>query len=410
MLLAKIYDVKVPETVEEKIKLMEQEIDLIKQQQKINRDNKKVAEGEAKELRKQLEESGVKFNENGNISNYEVLIGKMEKDANKLVGQAQEDAVTEIEDLLELIEQYVTLTDDTIPELDQAWQEYANNMRDIEEEIQDMYKAHQETAVQTQKDIASAYEHYLTKRYDKLKEALNDERDLYNDSYEAENFQRQLSEEQRTLDEIAQQIAIYERDTSVVGRARIEQLRKEYEEQQKAINDMIRDNEHQKTNEAFDDAQESLDDELAEILSPENLVKTVNDAIASGFITVGDEVMTLDSLMATWIDETGDGLYALGDVLKSELIDNLTNAQKILSDMGITSGFNGSVSLASSNAFLAKAMTSGGTSSSADIKFEAPLLYVEGNVDENVMDKLTQALKETERNIYSNIAKGLQLK
>ena len=395
---------------EEKIKLMEQEIDLIKQQQKINRDNKKVAEGEAKELRKQLEESGVKFNENGNISNYEVLIGKMEKDANKLVGQAQEDAVTEIEDLLELIEQYVTLTDDTIPELDQAWQEYANNMRDIEEEIQDMYKAHQETAVQTQKDIASAYEHYLTKRYDKLKEALNDERDLYNDSYEAENFQRQLSEEQRTLDEIAQQIAIYERDTSVVGRARIEQLRKEYEEQQKAINDMIRDNEHQKTNEAFDDAQESLDDELAEILSPENLVKTVNDAIASGFITVGDEVMTLDSLMATWIDETGDGLYALGDVLKSELIDNLTNAQKILSDMGITSGFNGSVSLASSNAFLAKAMTSGGTSSSADIKFEAPLLYVEGNVDENVMDKLTQALKETERNIYSNIAKGLQLK
>lgn len=393
----------------EKIKLMEQEIDLIRQQQKINKNNKKVAEEEAKELRKQLEESGVKFNGDGNISNYEVLIEKMEKDANRLVGQAQEDAVTEIEDLLELIEQYVTLTDDTIPELDQAWQDYANSIKDIEKELKEIYKEHQENAVQTQKDIASAYEHYLSKRYDKLKESLNKERDLYNDSYNAENFQRELDEQQRTLDEIAQQIAVYERDTSLAGQAKLAQLKEEYEAQRQAINDMVRENEHSKANEDFDKQEEALDNALAEALDPAKLVEVVNDAIGSGLITIGDQVMELDDLMTTWLDETGDGLYALGDVLKSELLDNLVNAHKILGDMNMFNT-NGSVSFASSNALLARQNPSTVSSSSSNhtISFDAPLLYVSGNVDSSNIDELTSTLKDMEQRIYTTIANALK--
>ena len=393
----------------EKIKLMEQEIDLIKQQQKINKDNRKIAEEEAKELRKQLEESGVKFNGDGNISNYEVLIEKMEKDANRLVGQAQEDAVTEIEDLLELIEQYVTLTDDTIPELDQAWQDYANSIKDIEKELKEIYKEHQENAVQTQKDIASAYEHYLSKRYDKLKESLNKERDLYNDSYDAENFQRELDEQQRTLDEIAQQIAVYERDTSLAGQAKLAQLKEEYEAQRQAINDMVRENEHNKTNEDFNKQEEALDNALTEALDPAKLVGVVNDAIGSGLITIGDQVMELDDLMTTWLDETGDGLYALGDALKSELLDNLVNAHKILGDMNMFNT-NGSVSFASSNALLARQNPSTVSSSSSNhtISFDAPLLYVSGNVDSSNIDELTSTLKDMEQRIYTTIANALK--
>ena len=273
-----------------------------------------------------------------------------------------------------------------------------------EKEIEEMYRANQETAVSTQKDIASAYEHYLTKRYNKVKESLQKEQEAYQEAYAEENFERELSKQQQVLDELAQEIAIYERDTSLAGQARLEQLKQEYIDQQEAINDMIRDNEYEKTNEAFADQEESLDEELADLLAPENLVKTVNDAIASGMITVGDSVMTLDSLMSSWIDETGDGLYALGDILKGELVDNLANAQKILGEMGILKG-SGSISLASSSALLSNALSNGVSNmSSASISFDAPLLYVQGNVDSSVMDEITKALKEAEQNIYKNIA------
>ena len=145
------------------------------------------------------------------------------------------------------------------------------------------------------------------------------------------------------------------------------------------------------------------------MLAPEKLVQTVNDAIASGMISVGDSVVTLDSLMSNWMNETGDGLYALGSVLKTELINNLADAQKILNEMGII-GTTGSISLASSSSLLQP--TNAGAlarATNSAVSFDAPLLYVNGNVDASVMDDLTKALKEVEQNIYANIAKNLKL-
>ena len=119
--------------------------------------------------------------------------------------------------------------------------------------------------------------------------------------------------------------------------------------------------------------------------------------------------MELDDLMTTWLDETGDGLYALGDVLKSELLDNLVNAHKILGDMNMFNT-NGSVSFASSNALLARQNPSTVSSSSSNhtISFDAPLLYVSGNVDSSNIDELTSTLKDMEQRIYTTIANALK--
>ena len=396
-------------TDEEKISLMEDEIELLERQQKLLKENKVKAEEEAKSIRKQLKELGVAFDEEGNITNYDALLKSLQNYANSLVGDAQQDAIDEVEELKELIDQYVALTEDTLPDLDLEWQNIANTIEGIEKDMQDMYREQQEEAVQTQKDIADAYSYYLKKRYDELKESLKKEQEIYNKAYEEENFQRGLSDQQQVLDELAQQIAIYERDTSEAGKVKLAQLKKEYEEQQKAINDMIRDNEHEKANENFNDVTESLDQELEDLLSPEKLVKVVNDAIASGFITIGDEVTTLNSLMTTWMDETGDGLYALGDILKTELIDQLANAQQILKDMGLT-GAGRSIGL-SSTSLIEKALSTGvSDSKSANVEFTAPLLYVEGNVDDGNIGDLLEKLDDVKEEIYATIAKNLQLK
>ena len=382
---------------ERKVELMREEQKLMEQKQKYLKEQQKLAQSEANELAKQLKAEGVKLDAKGAITNYDALMKSLTDKANKLVGESQDESVEDAQELIDLINQYVELTESTIPELSQSWQEYANSIEDVNEEFGNM-------VVETQKDIASAYEHYLTERYNKVKEALQKEQELYNKAYDEENYKRQLDEQQRALDEIAQQIAIYSRDTSEAGKLRLQQLQREYEEQQEAINDMIRENEKSLADERFAEEQAILDEELELLTSPEHLVQVVNDAIGSGLITIGDQVLSLDGVMSNWLNDTGDGLYALGGKLKADLIDNLQNAKDIMTDMGLLK--DGSISLASSQALLGSLSNTGALNNS--VTFNAPLMTIEGNVDPTVMPELKQELAKLEQTILNKIAKSMK--
>ena len=183
-----------------------------------------------------------------------------------------------------------------------------------------------------------------------------------------------------------------------------EQLRKEYEEQQQAINDMIRDKEKDNANDRFDEVSESLDKELEDLLAPEKLVATVNDAIANGMITIGEETMKLDDLMTTWLNDTGDGLYALGDILKSELVENLEKAQDIIGKMNVN-GFTMKAPTTTNEKLQSEIDKLKNTSVNGDMNFS---LVVQGDVTKDSMPKLEKELKNMENRIYANIAKSLK--
>ena len=390
---------------EEQVKLLEQQIDLLKQKQSLNKQAQQNARNDADDLRNQLSTQGVKFNKEGDITNYEQLIKQLTNNANKLVGDDKEEALENIENLIDLIDQYTTLTQDTLPGLELDWQDYQNQIEDVKDTLAELHQQEVEAATDAQKQVADAYEHYLTERYNKVKETLKKEQEEYNKAYEDENFDRTMANEQRKLDEIAQQIAIYERDMSAAGQAKLAQLRAEYEAQRNAMNDIIRENEHEQTNEDFSDQEQALDDALAEALDPAKLVEVVNNAIGSGLITIGDQVIELDDLMTTWLNETGDGLYTIGDTLKSELLDNLEVAKEILTEMGLTNG-SGIDLFTNAQGLLTHAKPTNAMTSS--VTFSAPLLYVEGNVDEGSVAELTAELQRMEQRIYENIADSMK--
>lgn len=393
-------------TDRERIELLDEEIGLLLQRQKLINEQKAEYSKEANELKKQLADKGVKFDDDGGITNYKALVKSLEDKANGLVGDAQSEAVQDAKDLLDLIDKYVTLTEDTIPDLEIEWEKYTSQIKDSQDAIEGIIRGFKESVVSVQKDIADAYEHYQNKRYNKLQEALKKEKDAYNKAYEEEDFDRDLAKQQRELEEIAQQIAIYSRDTSEAGKARLEQLRKEYEEQQQAINDLIRDKEKDNANDRFDEVSESLNKELEDLLAPEKLVQVVNDAISSGMITIGEETMHINELMTDWLNETGDGLYALGDVLQTELLDNLREAQKIIGEMSINGfGRPSSINIPTSNALIQGAIDNLKGARSGDINFS---LVVEGDVTKDSMPELEKQLNIMEKRIYSNIAKSMK--
>ena len=374
---------------QEKLKLMKEELQLIAQKQKLLKEQQSQAESEAKKLQEQLRAEGVKFDKNGNVSNYEALTKQLTDNANKLVGDAQQEALDHAQNILDLIDQYVTLTDDTIPGLQESWQDYANEVEDIQTSMTEL-------VVDMQKQVTQVYEEEQNKRYNKLQENLQKERDAINKAYDEDTYTKGLQSQQNELDEISQQIAIYSRDTSEVGKARLAQLKQEYQTLQDQINESLRERENELANERFDEESAALDEELSAILAPENLVNVVNQAITSGMVTVGDEVVKLDELMTTWMDESGDGLYALGGQLKSELIDNLQAAKTIMDEMGLTG-----------MASLSKAFPTGTTTSNNNtINFNQPLVAIEGGM---TTDADIEAMAEQLKNeVYKAISDAMK--
>lgn len=392
----------------ERVKLLKEEIHLLNEKTHAIKDQLRVMDTEAQDLRSTLSEKGFFFDDTGNITNYAAQLQYLTDQANSLSGEAKQAAIDSVKEVNEQVEKYTDLMTQQIDDATLEWEEMVTEIREAERQLAEM-------VTDSQKDVGSAIEHYLQKRYDAVKTELEKEKELYNEQYEQEEYEDNLKSEQRKLDEIQQQINNLARDTSLAGQLKLEQLKQQYEEQQQVINDMIKENQKEMTNDKFEDNLNGLDEELENLLSTENLVAMINQALTTGFVTIGDEAIELQGIMDTWMNETGDGLYALGDILRTELCDNLEVAKGLMADMGIidtsmgnskinTEALNAANLFNNSNNML---NTDGGTPGEATVTFNAPLLQVDGNVSSDVLPDLEAKIKQAQEEVIAQISKQL---
>lgn len=388
----------------EKAKLMKEEIQLYKDLQKATQDLVKEQQKERDELKKTISSYGGTFDSNGDLKDRKKWLEGLQAQVNKLSGEAKEAKKEEIEALMSVIEKYEELHNDTIPATQLEYEELANTIKDLEKE-------QLEYVTDLQKDITSAIENELKKRTDAIKTELEKQRVLYDSQYDEENWERELATEQRKLDEIQQQIDNAMRDTSLAGQLYLQQLREEYAAQEEALNEMIRDKEHELGQNRFDEEIDRIEKEEEAMLDPENIADLVNQAISKGFMTIGNETIELNKLMTDWLDETGDGLYAVGNLLKSEMIDNLQTVKSLMQSLGLVS-LSGNVSVSSAS-YVPTANTraidnaiSNNTSNSNNVSIGS-LLTVEGNVTEDVIPQLQNMISQSEKQITNSIMKAL---
>lgn len=390
----------------ERVRLMEEEIALMKEKQDLLRQQSSELQEEAEELAKKLSEKGVEFNADGTVANYKELMDKFKVVANDYVGEYRDEVLDEAEELIDLIKQYDDIIRNTLPDLEVEWEEYTTAIREAE-------KAMAQQVTDIQKDITSAIQNELQKRTEAVKTELQKQKDAYNKQFDEEDWEDSLTEQQRRLDEIQQAINNMSRDTSLAGKLKLQQLREEYEAQQKVIDDMIRDKEKENGNNRFDEEMEKAEQELEEALDAQNIADLVNKALVDGFVTIGDEIIQLDTLMTDWLNETGDGLYAIGNTLREELIENLRVAQELMAGMGITSV---GVSTVDQNTLLKNleetlnatltATSGGNTGQKLDISIGS-LVEVQGNVTEDVLPKLESMISTAKEELIEEIASEL---
>lgn len=394
-----------------KIQLMKEEIKLYGQLRDAQKALYAEQKKEASELKKKLSKNGFTFNADGTLKNYQSRLEALEKQANKLSGDAKKKKIEEVKGLKEIADAYEQLINETMPNTQKEYQELSNTIKQAQRE-------QLEYVADLQSQLTDAITEELQKRHDAVRKALEKERDLYDKQYEEDQWEDSYNEEQRKLAEIQAQIDALSRDFSEAGRLKLEQLMEEYKEQQKVIDDMLNDKNHQDGLDRFDEALEELDQKLEDALTPESLAQMVAQALEKGFISLNGEVIKTENLLTQMLENSGDLFKATGQLLKTELIDGLKVAQGLLKDVNsltasITGNNSRAVSLPQTSGLapLSRAVavdTSTMVASVPNVTVSfGQLLNVEGNLDTSLMLELDTKLRQAMNEVTHSISQAL---
>ena len=378
-------------TGKDKIALMEKEIQLYKKQQQAIKNLIAEQKKEAQELKNSLSSQGVSFNSAGDISNYNQILTSKVNWANSLSGDAKEKAIEQVKELEEAMKSYDELVNKTIPSQEQEWESLNNTIKDV-------YKTQAELIADMEKNISETIEYELKKRYDAKKEALNKEKELYNKEYEEANFEEEMNTERNKLAEIQAEIDKVKNDTSRAGQLRLKQLLEEYEEQQKVINDKIKEQQNQAINDRFDEEEALLDKELEDMTSTENLSQMVAEAISTGMIKIGEETINVQNSMNDMLKETEVG-FANVALQQSEWLSNLEQIKTLYSSINSIMSNAGMTIPSYDNISRSRSI--------GDISITTGGITITGNADSSTLGNIKDMLDAQAKEIYKNIAKQL---
>lgn len=378
-------------TGQQKIKLMEKEIQLYKKQQQAIKNLIAEQKKEAQELKNSLSTQGVNFNSVGDISNYNQILTSKVNWANSLSGDAKEKAIEQVKELEEAMKSYDELVNKTIPSQEQEWESLNNTIKDV-------YKTQAELIADMEKNISETIEYELKKRYDAKKEALNKEKELYNKEYEEANFEEEMNTERNKLAEIQAEIDKVKNDTSRAGQLRLKQLLEEYEDQQKVINDKIKEQQNQAINDRFDEEEALLDKELEDMTSTENLSQMVAEAISTGMIKIGEETINVQNSMNDMLKETEVG-FANVALQQSEWLSNLEQIKTLYSSINSIMSNAGMTIPSYDNISRSRSI--------GDISITTGGITITGNADSSTLGSIQDMLDAQVKEIYKNIVKKL---
>ena len=310
---------------EEKLKFLEREEEIYKSQLALLQQQANVNKQIVNEKQNDLAKLGFEFDENGYIKNYDDIVGGKLKEIEGMEGGAVRDkAIEEYNDLVNKVEDYNNAMQNVV-DSEKQWYEVNNAIKDAQQEQLDIIQ-------EVQDSIANAITNKWQETTDNLKNELNKQKELLDKQWEEEDFEDDITDAQDELNKIQAQINNLSKDTSLAGQLKLEQLKEDYQKQLEAMNEMIKDHEREMTNQVFEGESQRLDDQMEEALKTEQLVESVNQALSTGFVPIGEEAIRLNDLL---VDQLKDAKELWGNVLSlGQAITNKTPSSSDLNGNG----------------------------------------------------------------------------
>ncbi|MBS6509787.1 MAG: phage tail tape measure protein [Paraclostridium bifermentans] len=243
---------------------------------------------------------------------------------------------------------------------------------------------------------------------------LNKQKDTYNDSRKQIDYENDYNDQLNKIKGLQKQYDNLSGDNSLGTKKKLDSILKQIEIEQKRLEDLVRSKIDSDINSSFDDEIHRIEseankakNELDNLLEPDALRDFINQTLESGvFEHINGEVSSLKDAMLEFVDEYGDGISSIGALIKSELIENLNVAMETMKDMTNVLGQLGvvqyrvntrSLSLAGidyysdryRNKQASKNKDSNNKSNGGiSININAPMINIEGNADESLVNDL----------------------
>ena len=396
----------------DKSNLISEKIELLKMQKSELASNLSYLKDIQFELKNKLSRYGFKFDSSGNISNYVNQLNKLK------------DTSNDFDDAKKLIDAYLDIFLDKIPDAEKE-------IAELENTIKDSYREQLEITKDIESKITDIYKKQLEERKDiidkELKarvDLLDKEKKAYNDARSEVDYQNEYSEQLDIVTELQRKLENAARDTSVQGQKKYQELLKELKEEQKNLEQITQNRLDEQVNNSFENEKERLENESEELIknleekfSDSNIAKMVAEALGSGlFASIDGQVVELQSALLNFTDKFGDGLSITGDLIKSELISNLEVAidtfkglDRIMGNLDVGKYYN-SINLDYSSAKFNPPSNEGyiknDNTKNITINMNKPLIEVSGNVDHDVVKDLEKAAIKIKNDIISELARS----
>ena len=311
------------------------EIDLLNKKIKAYQNLRAEQLKEQSEMKNKLSGNGFSFDGNGDLSNADARLKQLQSWANSSSGDEKERRIEQVKDLEEMVKAYEDLRK-SIVDSNEEILDLQNEVIDVQNEIHDIIKENIEEEYDKWKEAEE-------RKTDKLKSELQKRVDLMNKEWDNEDYADKLDEEQRKLNELQSQ----RQDALRTGNEElVKSLEKEINNQQKTINDMIRDKERDNATSKADDMIEAIEKDLEariEAMDKEMQEETLLGNVKSGMTTL-EEIMNNIGLASNSVNMNmlmvGDSINTWNTSLDT-FISKMNTIQGRSIDMSINGGVIG---------------------------------------------------------------------
>lgn len=391
------------------LELLTQQLALIEDQKVATQNLIDFRKTQITQMQKELNSYGFGFDEEGLVTNASSVIDKLKNTLSE----------KEFEKVNESLEEYFEISLDEISGLE-------NDLLDFQKTYEDILQQKLDATKKIEDEITKIYEKQIEERIEKIEEerdaqveALNKSKEAYQKWRNEVDYEDDYNEQLKKVQELQAKIEVAQRDDSLSGKKRLEDLMSQLNEEQKNLEDLVQDKIDQDINEMFDKQIENIENNAdKQIESLENtftetkIAEMVANAIKTGiFEDIEGNINSLDNILLDFANNSADYLGIMGESLKTELLDNLGIALDTMSQineinrqLGNNSNRNIdytiplTTSVGSLNSELATLQTSNNSITLGDMT-----ITIQGNATQETVEDIKGILKEYTEKIKHEI-------
>ena len=265
-----------------------------------------------------------------------------------------------------------------------VYQEQLKTTKEVEDKLTEIYKKQVEDRVKE-----------IEKQRDAELKALNEKKKAYQAYRDEVNYKDDYNDQMEKINKLKKQLENAQRDDSLGGKKKVEELLEQLEEENKKLQEMVQDKIDKDINDTFDKESDRIEEHAdKEIEDLENkwtdskIAELVAQALGSGvFTSIDGEVSSLKDTMLEFTEESGEALGVLGSQIQKELCDKLVVAQNVMDNLPNI------LDKLSLKDYSARSINMQSGSGARTISIGDTNINISGNANDDVVNKIKEVVK-----------------